>query len=150
MDKQQALRKVIREEIQRLEEAEDDAMPDHLEDKARDMGFDPMDRQDLQYTTFSEGALSMKLAGGAQAVLGLSEGYPVLWIEVGDGVSLTWPTKDAGYVLDNLRNIDALIQNTLNKGREDNVYDLPPRRSNNLADEIDQMYDAEQVVKFPT
>ena len=149
MDKENALRHVIREEIQRLEEAEDDAMPDHLEEKARSMGFDPMDRQDLQYTAFSEGALSKKLAGGAQAVLGLSEGYPVLWLEVGDGVSLTWPTKDAGFVMDNLRNINALIKNKLDGRREDNVYDLPPGRANDIADEIDRAYDAEQVVKFP-
>lgn len=149
MNKQQALRNVIREEIQRLEEAEDDAMPDHLEDKAKDIGFEPMDRQDLQYTAFSEGALATKLAGGAQAVLGVSEGYPVLWMEVGDGVNLTWPTKDAGYVMDNLRNINAIIKNILDARSEDNVYDLPPGPANDIADNIDRAYDAERVVKYP-
>lgn len=149
MNKEQALRQVIREEIKRLDEEMGDAMPDHLEEKARSMGFEPMDRQDLQYTAFSEGALAMDMAGGARAVLGLSEGYPILWLEVGDGVNLTYPAGDAGYVMDNLRNINAIIKNKLDGRSEDNVYDLPGGRANDIADEINRAYNAERVVKFP-
>lgn len=148
MSKKKVLRKVIREEIKRLEEGD---VPEDIHQMALQAGF-----ESAQYPYMygmGEEAVSRKLAGGAKAILGSSEGHPNLMIEVGDGAYVSYGINDAETVLKNLREVNNIIKHYLDRRPEDDVYELPKGPANDIVEhlknEARNLPVPEQTVKVP-